>query len=247
MSLPGYVIACSVYAVLGICTAWVFRSSRTIREHPWCQFSALLMSFLAAIPALVVSSRELYMEFHLGFQGFLFLASALCHVPVWIYIAVFHSGRLAGIFFPAFTGSRLAGVPSGELSPMKEWKLVEEHLRQLANNPLDARRRESLADSYLRLGTLDSAISEYRKAADSLDSGPEQARLLYRAAYVCVERRMSVKKALPLLRRLVRLYPRSYYAAYARRILNRYEAYEAAGVLNSGSTDWWDGGGDPPA
>ena len=82
MSLPGYVIACSVYAVLGICTAWVFRSSRTIREHSWCQFSALLMSFLAAIPALVVSSRELYMEFHLGFQGFLFLASALCHVPV---------------------------------------------------------------------------------------------------------------------------------------------------------------------
>ena len=111
MSLPGYVIACSVYAALGVCTAWVFRSSRTIREHPWCQFSALLMSFLAAIPALVVSSRELYMEFQLGFQGFLFLASALCHVPVWIYIAVFHSGRLAGIFFPAFTARKSAELP----------------------------------------------------------------------------------------------------------------------------------------
>jgi len=243
MSLPGYVIACSVYAVLGLCTAWVFHSSRTIREHPWCQLSALLLSFLAALPALVVSSRELYTEFHLGFQGFLFLASALCHIPVWIYIVLFHCGRLVG----SITGSREAESSAVELSPVKEWKLVEEHLRQLANNPLDARRRESLADSYLRLGTLDSAISEYRKAADSLDSGPEQARLLYRAAYVCVERRMSVKKALPLLRRLVRLYPRSYYAAYSRRILNRYEAYESAGLLNSAGTNWWDGGGEPPA
>jgi tetratricopeptide (TPR) repeat protein len=186
-------------------------------------------------------------EFHLGFQGFLFLASALCHIPVWVYIALFQSNRLLGTFFPTFTGSSFAREPAGELSPVKEWKRVEELLQGLANNPLDARRREALADSYLRLGTLDSAISEYRKAADSLDSGPEQARLLYRAAYVCVEKRMSVKKALPLLRRLVRLYPRSYYAAYSRRILNRYEAYEAAGLLNSGSTDWWDGGGDPPA
>jgi tetratricopeptide (TPR) repeat protein len=162
---------------------------------------------------------------------------------VWIYIILFHSGRLVA----SFNKRRVVETAEKELTPVEEWKLVEEHLRHLAEKPLNARRREALADSYLRLGVLDSAISEYRKAADSLDSGPEQARLMYRAIYICVERRMSVKNALPLLRRLVRLYPRSYYAAYARRILNRYEAYESAGLLNSGNAGWWDGEGEPQA
>ncbi|MEC7922999.1 MAG: hypothetical protein VX496_06325, partial [Planctomycetota bacterium] len=72
-------------------------------------------------------------------------------------------------------------------------------------------------------------------------------RLMYRAVYICVERRMSVKNALPLLRRMIRLYPRSYYAAYARRILNRYEAYESAGLLDSENADWWDSGAEPRA
>lgn len=243
MGLPDYVIACSVYAVAGICTAAAFHSSRTIRENPWCQVSALLLSFAMALPALAVSGRESFAEFHLGFQGFLFLGTSLCHVPVWIYIILFHSGRLVA----SFNKRRVVETAEKELTPVEEWKLVEEHLRHLAEKPLNARRREALADSYLRLGALDSAISEYRKAADSLDSGPEQARLMYRAIYICVERRMSVKNALPLLRRLVRLYPRSYYAAYARRILNRYEAYESAGLLNSGNAGWWDGEGEPQA
>ena len=68
---------------------------------------------------------------------------------------------------------------------------------------------------------------------------------MYRAVYICVARRMSVKNALPLLRRMVRLYPRSYYAAYARRILTRYEAYESAGLLDSENADWWDSGAEP--
>ena len=243
MGLPDYVIACSVYAVAGICIAVVFRSSRTLRENSWCQAAALLLSFAMALPALVVSAKESFAELHLGLQGFLFLAASLCHAPVWIYIVLFHSGRLVA----SFNKTRMVESAEKELTPVEEWRLVEEHLRHLGGNPLNARRREALADSYLRLGALDSAISEYRKAADSLDSGPEQARLMYRAIYICVERRMSVKNALPLLRRLVRIYPRSYYAAYARRILNRYEAYESAGLLNSGSAGWWDGEGEPQA
>ena len=240
MGFPGYVIACSVYAAAGFCIASAFLCSRTLRRSTWAQVSSLLLSFVAAMPALAVSAVENYPEFHLSFQGLLFLAASLCHAPVWIYIALFHGGRLV----ESFARGRVVRAPGKELSSVEEWKLVEECLGDLAKDPLDARKREQLADSYLRLGALDSAISEYRKAADSLDSGPEQARLMYRAIYICVERRMSVKNALPLLRRLVRLYPRSYYAAYARRILNRYEAYESAGLLNSGNPGWWDGEGE---
>lgn len=241
MGFPGYVIACSVYAAAGFCTALVFLCSGTLRRSTWAQASALLLSLVAAIPAVAVSAMENYPEFHLSFQGLLFLAASFCHAPVWIYIALFHSGRLLA----SFSRGRVARALGKELSSVEEWRLVEECLGGLAGNPLDARKREQLADSYLRLGALDSAISEYRKAADSLDTGPEQARLMYRAVYICVERRMSVKNALPLLRRLVRLYPRSYYAAYARRILNRYEAYESAGLLDSESAEWWDGEEQP--
>ena len=186
---------------------------------------------------------EYYPEFHLSFQGLLFMAASFCHAPVWIYIALFHGSRLVTSFSRGPAGS----APEKERSREAEWKLVEECLGDLAGNPLDACRREQLADSYLRLGAIDSAISEYRNAADSLDTGPEQARLMYRASYICVERRLSVKNAVPLLRRMVRLYPRSYYAAYARRILNRYEAYESAGLLDSENADWWDSGAEPRA
>ncbi len=243
MGLPAYVIACSVYAAAGFCTASVFLCSKTLRSSLWAQLGALLLSFVSAIPAVAVSAMEYYPEFHLSFQGLLFMAATFCHAPVWIYIALFHSSRLVTSFSRGPAGSR----PEKDLSRAEEWKLVEECLADLAGNPLDACRREQLADSYLRLGAIDSAISEYRKAADSLDTGPEQARLMYRASYICVERRLSVKNAVPLLRRMVRLYPRSYYAAYARRILNRYEAYESAGLLDSENADWWDSGAEPRA
>ncbi len=241
MGFPGYVIACSVYAAAGFCTASVFLCSKTLRSNSWAQAGALLLSFVSAIPAVAVSAMEYYPEFHLSFQGLLFMAASFCHAPVWIYIALFHGSRLVTSFSRGPAGS----APEKERSRVAEWKLVEECLADLAGNPLDACRREQLADSYLRLGAIDSAISEYRKAADSLDTGPEQARLMYRASYICVERRLSVKNAVPLLRRMVRLYPRSYYAAYARRILNRYEAYESAGLLDSENADWWDSGAEP--
>ena len=243
MGFPGYVIACSVYAAAGFCTASAFLCSKTLRSNSWAQAGALLLSFVSAIPAVAVSAMEYYPEFHLSFQGLLFMAASFCHAPVWIYIALFHGSRLVTSFSRGPAGS----APEKERSREAEWKLVEECLGDLAGNPLDACRREQLADSYLRLGAIDSAISEYRKAADSLDTGPEQARLMYRASYICVERRLSVKNAVPLLRRMVRLYPRSYYAAYARRILNRYEAYESAGLLDSENADWWDSGAEPRA
>ncbi|MEE3199557.1 MAG: hypothetical protein VX254_05940 [Planctomycetota bacterium] len=223
--------------------ASAFLCSKTLRSNCWAQLGALLLSFVSAIPAVAVSAMEHYPEFHLSFQGLLFLAASFCHAPVWIYIALFHGGRLVTSFSRGAAGS----APAKERSRVQEWKFVEECLAALARNPLDAGHREQLADSYLRLGALDSAISEYRKAADSLDTGPEQARLMYRAVYICVERRLSVKNALPLLRRMIRLYPRSYYAAYARRILNRYEAYESAGLLDSENADWWDSGAEPRA
>ena len=40
-----------------------------------------------------------------------------------------------------------------------------------------------------------------------------------------VERKKATEGAVIILRRIVRLYPKSYFAAYSRRILNHYEAH----------------------
>ena len=102
MGFPGYVIACSVYAAAGLCTASVFLCSKTLRSSSWAQVGALLVSFASAIPAVAVSAMEYYPEFHLSFQGLLFLAASFCHAPVWIYIALFHGGRLVTLVKPQF-------------------------------------------------------------------------------------------------------------------------------------------------
>ena len=133
-----------------------------------------------------------------------------------------------------------------ELSAAEEWRVVESCLRTLATRPLDSRARECLAGAYRRLGAVDAAIGEYRKAADCSERGYAQARLLYKAAWLQVELQQDAARALQSLRRLVRLYPRSYFASYARRVINRNDAHgwrqksggagASSGTLASGSS-----------
>jgi tetratricopeptide (TPR) repeat protein len=95
--------------------------------------------------------------------------------------------------------------------------------------------RERLGDLYLRMGFFDSAVYEYQKAAEWVERGYAHGHLLYKAAWVLVERKKKTEAALILLRRIIRLYPKSYFAAYARRVLNHFEAH--AGVSDGRHRD----------
>jgi hypothetical protein len=76
--------------------------------------------------------------------------------------------------------------------------------------------------------------------------------LLYKAAYVIVEKKKDTQGAVILLRQIVRLYPKSFFAAYARRVLNHYEAYSLAtprspdGIFDQEESLGQDGGQDAP-
>ena len=90
------------------------------------------------------------------------------------------------------------------------------------------RLRLRLAKIYSHLGYYTSSAYEYSKAAEWLPNGYAHSQVLYKAAYILVEKKGDATRAMTILRRIVRLYPKSYFASYARRIINRYEAHEGA-------------------
>lgn len=226
--VPKYVFAASAYALLGISLGLAYRSYPKLRDQPSVQLATVLLSIGAALPVLSTSGLEpgrLHVIYHLGFQGFLFLAASLCHVPVLVYISLYHWNRLL---------ERLTSPGKNEeprrrpLNSRQAWRLVQSHLEALAKAPVNVYHREQLAEVYLRLGFVDSAIGEYRKAIECSERGYTQSRLLFKSSRLLIDKKGDIPAALPLLRRLIRLYPRSCFAAYARRIINHYEARQGS-------------------
>ena len=106
----------------------------------------------------------------------------------------------------------------------EQWQAIRSYLEALAVDPSNAGIHEKLGDLYARLGHWDAAAYEYRKAAEWLDRGYAQGHVLYKTARILIEKKDDVTGAIILLRRIVRLYPRSWFASYARRVLSHWEA-----------------------
>jgi tetratricopeptide (TPR) repeat protein len=227
LEVPTYVFAASAHALLGLTLGLAYRTFAPLRDQPWVHLATVFVSFAAALVVLAGSDLELARTSHiysLGVQGFLFLAASLCHLPVLVYIALHHWHRL----LEHLTSPGDRRLPRRQqLNARAAWKLVQLHLEALAKNPLSTHHRQQLAEVYLRLGFLDSAIGEYRKAVECMERGYAQAQILFKLTRLLVERKQDIPTAMPVLRRIVRLYPRSYFAAYARRVVNHYEAHQA--------------------
>jgi tetratricopeptide (TPR) repeat protein len=230
MEVPTYAVAAAAYALVGIGLGVTYRRNPRLREHPGVQAATLLLIILAAWAMLRVSSagNERQQAFHIAFQGLLFFAASLCHLPVLVYILLQAWNQLIErITSPG----RRDEARKRRLRPKEEWALIQSLLEALARNPVHAGTREQLADCYLRLGYLDSAIHEYRKAIDCMERGYAQSRLMFMTVHLLVDRKQETGAAVPLLRRLIRLYPKSYFASYARRILNQHEARQLHPLL----------------
>lgn len=104
-------------------------------------------------------------------------------------------------------------------------QLVQSKLEQIALYPQNVRLRKELMELHLRLGDYQNALYQGYVLVELLPAGPTQALLLYRISRVLVERLGNLAGAQPHLRRLIRLYPRTFFASYARRLVNHYEAY----------------------
>lgn len=101
---------------------------------------------------------------------------------------------------------------------------------ELETNPLDPRLRRELTLLHLGRGEPRSAIYHSYVLVELLPHGPSQALALYRLCQLLVgpsaeKNPRNLHAAQPYLRRLIRLYPRSYFASYARRLVNQYEAH----------------------
>ena len=105
------------------------------------------------------------------------------------------------------------------------WERIQNHMEALADDPTNVAAHERLGDIYASMGLHESAVYEYRKAAEWVGRGYAQGHMLYKAAHILVEKKRDIPAALILLRRIVRLYPKSYFASYARRVINHYEAH----------------------
>ena len=155
-----------------------------------------------------------------GVYFLLMLTASLCYVPVAVHLAL-HYGEwfLERILSPARRDESRRSRP---LTEVEEIKRCQEILTEFRDR-VDVRER--LADLYTRQGFFDSAVYEYRRASDWVARGYRHAYILYKAGFILVEKRGDLERAAPILRRIVRLYPKSYFASYARRVLNHLEAH----------------------
>ena len=172
-----------------------------------------------AVPATAPDHLDVHYR---SLEGLLFLAASLCYLPLLVYILVFQWNVLIERLT---TPGQRREAKAPQRSSKEEWATVERLLGALSLNPLDSQRRRQLADTYVRLDLTQSAIGEFRKAIECIDRGYEQAYLLYKTAHLLADVQENIPAAVPLCRRIIRLYPKSYFAAYARRVVSHYEAH----------------------
>jgi hypothetical protein len=223
MGVDTYLWVATSHALLGCALSVIYYLSPRAREESVVHLlTALVMVFGTGI-ALFAARSDLggFSAYDAGAQFFLFLGACLCHAPVAIFILLHH----VEVLLEAMTspGSR-KGPPRAPRGVREEWQRIRGHLETLALDPTDVAAHERLGDIYARMGHFDAAVYQYLKAAEWLERGHLHAQLLYKAARITVERKRDTRGALIVLRRIVRLYPKSCFAGYARRILNHHEA-----------------------
>ena len=95
----------------------------------------------------------------------------------------------------------------------------------MRRNPTDPTLRRELVELYLSRGEGTASLYHGYALVEMLPFGHAHAFALYRLTQILVDHLGQLEAAQPYLRRLIRTYPRSYFASYARRLVNQYEAY----------------------
>ncbi len=223
-----YLLVAVAYGLIGAVLSSVYYFAPRLRAEPVFHLLTVLVMLLAGLVLAlgIVTEFDSLAAFHRGAQFFLFFGATLFYVPVVVYLLLHYwEMLLERITSP---GSRKE-PPRAPQTQREQWERIHACLEALAADPTCAPAHERLGDLYTGMGFYDSAVYQYRKAADWMETGYAQAHVLYKATRILAERKADIAAALPLLRRIVRIYPRSYFAAYARRIISHYEAHLAPG------------------
>jgi hypothetical protein len=227
-----YLLVAMAYGLLGVvlCVAYYF-SPRLRGEVAFHVLTVLIILLVSLVITLGMTlhfpdSSEIPVFRLLGLF-LLFMGASLPYVAVAVFLMLHYwEVLLERITSP---GSQ-QGPPRFPQTQGELWECVRTHLETLTVDPTNVVAHERLGDLYSRMGFFDAAVYQYLKAADWISHGYTQSQILYKAARIIVDKKKDVPRALCILRRIVRLYPRSFFAAYSRRIINHYEAHD--GVEN---------------
>lgn len=224
-----YVAAAMAYGLLGIALSLSYYLSPRLRESAAFHILTVGVFLIASVVATVGTKVEFdrLRAFHFGAQFFIFLGASLCYLPAALYLALYYLEMfLERIMLPA-SRQETSRRPQTQA---EQWDLIQSCLERLTRDPTDSAVRHRLADLYAHLGFAESAAYEYQKTAKWLDRGYAHSLVLYKAARILVESGKGPSRAVIILRRIIRLYPRSCFAAYARRILSHYEAHRGVSL-----------------
>ena len=241
MEIPAYLFIVLGYALFGAVLSGLYIFSDRLRREPALHLATTALAFLASVLTIYTSTAggehsvvseggEQWIWISEILNGaprfFAFLVATLFYVPCFVFLGVHYWELFLDYMYSP--DSRGRETPSSPTTTKEWWALLHLTLASLNDQPNNVRLRLRLAKIYTCLGYHTSAAYEYTKAAEWLPKGYAHSQVLYKAAYILVEKKGDLSRALTLLRRIVRLYPKSYFSSYARRVINRYEAHEGA-------------------
>lgn len=217
-------LVAGAFGLLGAVLSIVYYSSPRLRSEPVVHLLTVLVMGLSGTLIAVGASIEFtsFVITHRGTQFLLFFGASLFYVPVVVYLIV-HYWQL--LLERVTSPGSATEAPPRPNTQREEWQRIQACLEELAIDPSSSSAHERLGDIYAGMGFYDSAVYQYKKAADWLETGYGQSHMFYKTAWILIEKKKDIPAALSLLRRLERVYPRSYFASYARRVLSHYEAH----------------------
>jgi len=223
-----YLLVAMAYGLLGVALCVVYYFSPRLRgEVAFHVLTGLIILLVTLVITLGITlhfpGASEIAAFQLLGLFLLFMGASLPYVAVAVFLILHYwEILLERITSP---GSRQE-PPRFPQTQREMWECVRAQLETLAVDPTNVLAHERLGDLYSSMGFLDAAVYQYLKAADWIGHGYARSQVLYKAARIIVEKKKDIPRALCLLRRIVRLYPRGFFAAYARRIINHYEAHD---------------------
>lgn len=211
----------------GALVSFAFACFDLMRRDPWLKLLSvgyLLLCLAAYAQQLPGPSPAIAVTY----WAYMFAVSG--SLPVFVYVA-------AGAVTHAFE-QLLRHSPGTEPTQRRRWqrrlqralrrgdlRLLEQKLAEVGRHPTQPALRSQLIDLYLSVGDHSQAAFHAYALAEMLPRGHAHGFALYRLAQILAEKQRNLPAAQPYLRRIIRLYPRSFFASYARRLVNQYEAY----------------------
>ena len=217
--------ALSVLNGAGLCFVYVLfpnlRRNSWVQGLTWLYLAVSFSWYMLQLP--VVESDAMLAHY------WLYLVAFIAYMPVVTYLgAAFLEGCIQLLGWGTDRENRRLQRWRKHLlstTSKRDRRMLERKLKELKRSPVDPVVRRELVELYLSRGDVEHALYHSYALIELLPPGHSHAFALYRLAQILVDQLGALEEAQPYLRRIIRCYPKSFFASYGRRLVNQYEAY----------------------